>query len=302
MKEEILYYHIHIQTEETGSLYYLDDLDIKRLEDKIIQPYLTGEEFMFCGFYIEPSKVKKLKVTRTDSHSEQLFRDLNRDLGKWKSELNFKEEFLFDSQSPSVSDVTTELLRKKSSEIFTVTALKVAAKASEKHKGQKSNSFIDQLLLDEDLAKKSTGKEDKQILGQDENIFLSYSFRQVDDEFVSGFKELLSYNGYSVIDGKADRTGSISEAILDKIRVSDMVIIVMTKRDKKENEKYTTSSWLLEEKGAALALGKEVVMFVEQEIDGDDIGGMQGDAQRFHFTRNNFLKVVMNFIKILEES
>ena len=75
----------------------------------------------------------------------------------------------------------------------------------------------------------------------------------------------------------------------------------MTKRDKKENGSYTTSAWLLEEKGAALALKKKVAMFVEEEIDLSDIGGLQGDGQRFHFTRNNFLKVVMNFIKILEE-
>jgi len=73
----------------------------------------------------------------------------------------------------------------------------------------------------------------------------------------------------------------------------------MTKRDRKENGKYTTAAWLLEEKGAALALNKAVGMFVEEEIDDVDIGGMQGDNQRFHFTRNSFLKVAMNFLKIL---
>ncbi|MEQ8560097.1 MAG: hypothetical protein RID18_01210 [Cytophagales bacterium] len=132
-------------------------------------------------------------------------------------------------------------------------------------------------------------------------IFLGYSYRQIDDEFVTGFKELLEDKGYEVIDGKADGLGSISKAIIDKISLADIVVIVMTKRDKKVNEKYTTAAWLLEEKGAALAFGKKVGMFVEEEIDDSDIGGMQGDNQRFHFTRNNFLKVAMNFLKILEK-
>lgn len=64
--------------------------------------------------------------------------------------------------------------------------------------------------------------------------------------------------------------------------------------------KYTTAAWLLEEKGAAIALEKQVAIFIEEEIDEADIGGLQGDLQRFHFTRNNFLMKIMNFIKILE--
>ena len=42
-------------------------------------------------------------------------------------------------------------------------------------------------------------------------------------------------------------------------------------------------------------------MFVEEEIDESDIGGLQGDNQRFIFTRNNFIKVAMNFIKIINK-
>ena len=48
-------------------------------------------------------------------------------------------------------------------------------------------------------------------------------------------------------------------------------------------------------------LKKKVGMFVEEEIDEADIGGMQGDNQRFNFTRNNFLKVAMNFLRIVEK-
>lgn len=113
---------------------------------------------------------------------------------------------------------------------------------------------------------------------------------------------MLIDKGYRVLDGKADRLGSISHAILEKIRQSDITVVVMTKRDKKENGNYTTAAWLLEEKGAAIALGKDVAMFVEEEVDESDIGGLQGDDQRFHFRRNNFLKVVMNFVRVIESA
>lgn len=136
---------------------------------------------------------------------------------------------------------------------------------------------------------------------EDENsIFLAYSYTPEDNEFVAGFKTFLEDKGYTVVDGKADRLGSISKAILKKISSSKYTVIVMTKRDKKENGKYTTSAWLLEEKGAALALNKNVAMFVEDGIDENDIGGMQGDSQRFHFTRNNFMSKVMEFIKCIQ--
>ena len=134
---------------------------------------------------------------------------------------------------------------------------------------------------------------------RDKTIFLAYSYRPEDEEFVVGFKKLLMNQGYEVLDGKADRLGSISNAILDKIRCSKIVVIVMTKRDKKDNGKYTTAAWLLEEKGAAIALGKPVAMFVEDEVDDSDIGGLQGDSQRFHFSRNNFLTKIVEFLECL---
>lgn len=137
-------------------------------------------------------------------------------------------------------------------------------------------------------------------LENEKSIFLAYSYRPEDDEFVAGFKTFLVDRNYTVVDGKADRLGPISKAILEKISKVKYAVIVMTIRDEKVNGKYTTAAWLLEEKGAALALGKNVAMFVEEGIDENDIGGLQGDSQRFHFTRNNFMLKVMEFIKCIE--
>jgi len=47
-------------------------------------------------------------------------------------------------------------------------------------------------------------------------FILGYSYREADDEFVSGFKELLIDKGFDVIDGKADGLGSVSGGFLSR--------------------------------------------------------------------------------------
>ncbi len=134
----------------------------------------------------------------------------------------------------------------------------------------------------------------------EKSIFLSYSFNKDDTELVKGFIDFLESSGFKVITGVKNPIGSLSKSILRKIQSAEKFVVVMTKRDKKENGKYTTSSWLLEEKGVAIAYYKPCLMLVENEIDNTEIGGMQGDDQRLHFTRNNFTSIVAEAIKMLK--
>ncbi len=240
------------------------------IKNAVIEPYLRNKEFQFDGYFIEPSKVNRLVIRKSELTSKQCVQDAYTRLSPGIIMIISAKDCVFDDDSYS-TDITREVLNdaKKHLEVKSIST------ANSEPKSKKNNSS--------------------------ETIFLGYSYREIDDEFVSGFKELLIDKGYEVIDGKADGLGSISQAILEKIRISDIVVIIMTKRDKKENGKFTTAAWLLEEKGAALALEKQVGMFVEDEIDEAEIGGMQGDNQRFHFTRNNFLKAAMNFLKIISQ-
>lgn len=131
------------------------------------------------------------------------------------------------------------------------------------------------------------------------SIFLSFSYQREDLELVEGFKLLLETNGFTVITGEKNPMGSLSTSILQKIKQAEKFVVVMTCRDRKENGKFTTSSWLLEEKGAAIALGKPCLMLVEDGIDAKEIGGLQGDAQRLPFSRNNFTKAVADALRML---
>ena len=56
--------------------------------------------------------------------------------------------------------------------------------------------------------------------------------------------------------------------------------------------------WLLEEKGAALALGKPLVLMIEEGVS--DFGGLQGDWQRLHFAPKGFLSAALEAVKQLE--
>jgi hypothetical protein len=74
----------------------------------------------------------------------------------------------------------------------------------------------------------------------------------------------------------------------------------MTKDKQKADGTYTTSPWLLEEKGAALAMNKRIVLMVEEGVGADEIGGLQGDWQRIHFTPKGFTTAALSAVKQLK--
>jgi hypothetical protein len=265
-------YHALLKTSETDELYEMDHDSLDEIKETMVAPYLKNQEFQFDGYFIDPSKVKRLLISQTDLASDQCVDDAYSKLSPGIIMIIRGKDCVFGDDRYSV-DITKNVLQ----EVKT------------------------QLQEDQSEAKRPLAHNAVKKASPKETIFLGYNYREADDEFISGFKDLLTDKGFEVIDGKADGLGSISQAILEKISLSDIVVIVMTKRDKKENGKFTTAAWLLEEKGAALALKKQVGMFVEEEIDDVDIGGMQGDNQRFHFSRNNFLKVAMNFLRIISK-
>ena len=83
----------------------------------------------------------------------------------------------------------------------------------------------------------------------------------------------------------------IGRAVIDRIKESEYFLCLMTKNKEKTDGTFTASPWLLEEKGVALALGKQIVLMIEEGVD--DFGGLQGDWQRIHFGPKGFLKAAL---------
>lgn len=127
------------------------------------------------------------------------------------------------------------------------------------------------------------------------SVFLSHRFEET--EWIDGLTQLLTQNEFLVLDGKGSST-YIGQGILERIQEAEFFLCVMSKYKRKEDGLYTTSPWLLEEKGAALALRKRIVLMVEEGVD--DYGGLQGDWQRIHFSPKGFLKAALAAVSQLK--
>lgn len=127
------------------------------------------------------------------------------------------------------------------------------------------------------------------------SVFLSYRFAEHD--YVNGLTRLLQENGFEVITGTSSNT-YVSQSVLGRIRQANFFLSLMTRADEKVDGTFTTSSWLLEEKGAALALGKPLVLMVEEGVV--DFGGLQGDWQRIHFGAKGFLTAALEAVTQLK--
>lgn len=122
-------------------------------------------------------------------------------------------------------------------------------------------------------------------------VFLSHRFAE--NEYVDGLTRLLENEGFTVSIGSPVNT-YVSQAILQRISEADYFICLMTCDKEKKDGNYTTSPWLLEEKGAALALKKPVVLLVEHGVD--EFGGLQGDWQRIHFSPKGYLGAALQAV------
>jgi CheY-like chemotaxis protein len=126
-------------------------------------------------------------------------------------------------------------------------------------------------------------------------VFLSYRFAE--EDYIKGLQILLKQNGFEVVTGQSGNS-YISKAVLDRIRECEFFLCLMTRHEEKAGGDYTTSPWLLEEKGAAVAFGKPLVLMIEEGVT--DIGGLQGDWQRIHFSPKGFLYAALEAVKQLK--
>jgi hypothetical protein len=129
------------------------------------------------------------------------------------------------------------------------------------------------------------------------SVFVSCRFAEI--HYIDGLKALLADAGFEVTTGD-NADGYISQAILERIREAEFFICMMTRDEQKTDGTYTTSPWLLEEKGAALAFGKYIVLLVEEGVTG--YGGLQGDWQRHHFAAKGFTSAALKAVKQLQSA
>jgi hypothetical protein len=126
------------------------------------------------------------------------------------------------------------------------------------------------------------------------SVFLSHRFAESD--YVSGLMSLLEKSGFNVVTGKS-ASSFIGKAVLRRIQESEFFVCLLTRAEEKADGTYTTSSWLFQELGAAIAFGKKFVLMVEDGVT--DLGGLQGDWQRIHFGAKGFLNAALEAVEQL---
>jgi len=130
---------------------------------------------------------------------------------------------------------------------------------------------------------------------QPKSVFVSYRF--ADQTLVDGFVQLLRRNGFTVETGHSVNT-YVHEGVLERIKKCEFFLSLMTRDEEKKDGSFTASAWVLEEKGAALALGKRPVLMVQKGIS--QHGGLHGDWQVINFTLENFLQAALQAVDQLK--
>lgn len=117
------------------------------------------------------------------------------------------------------------------------------------------------------------------------DIFLAHQFSE--ESLMVKLKDVIEKNDYNWKEGRREDLGSISEDILSKIKNCGFFIVLMTKKDELNSGCFTVSSWLLEEKGAAVAFGHRPLIMVEEGVDRHYVGFLQSDDEIIFFDRLN---------------
>ena len=114
--------------------------------------------------------------------------------------------------------------------------------------------------------------------------FVAHSFADEDRQVVERISQFLSKLGVACDSGHRPEPRSVSEKVLERLLAAELFVGIFTRRDKKQDDTFTTSPWLIEEKAAAIQAGKRLLLFVEEGVE-KDIGGLQGDFEYIPFNR-----------------
>ena len=121
---------------------------------------------------------------------------------------------------------------------------------------------------------------------KNEHIFLAHKFAE--DDLVLILKRTIERHKYLWAEAKKNDLGKVSADIFVKIKNFGFFIAIMTKQHELRGGNFTTNSWPIEEKGAALAFGQRPLVMVEEGVERHYIGFVQDDDQIIYFNRADF--------------
>jgi hypothetical protein len=133
---------------------------------------------------------------------------------------------------------------------------------------------------------------------KNQHIFLAHKFAE--DDLVMMLKKTIERHKYLWAEGKKNDLEKISADILAKIKKCGFFIAILTKQHELQGGNFTANSWLIEEKGAALAFGHRPFVMVEEGIERHYVGFVQDDDQIIYFNRADFSAKAENVVKRID--
>jgi hypothetical protein len=118
--------------------------------------------------------------------------------------------------------------------------------------------------------------------------FLGHSFAARDEPVVTYVKQSLRTLGFTVTTGERPQASGVAKKVRARIDACDIFVALLTHRHRIDDERWTTSPWVIEEKGYAFGRQprRPIVLLVEKGIAApDETGGIGGDLEYIPFDR-----------------
>jgi hypothetical protein len=109
--------------------------------------------------------------------------------------------------------------------------------------------------------------------------------------------------GFTVVDGFQRELDRVSQVVLRRIRSCRFFLAIEAEEFpiNRPQGGHTTSSWIVQESGAAIASDCEVLLLVEEGVADDAIGGLQADVQRVPWRKNTFGDAASEAVRMIAE-
>ena len=133
-------------------------------------------------------------------------------------------------------------------------------------------------------------------------IYIGHSFKEEDKDIVERIKKFIQSSNFECITGEQSEMLSVSQKVQQRIKKCDIFIGIFTREKPlkhsifKKPSEYTTSAWVIQESGYALANCKKVIFLFENMVI--TRLGLQSDSEYLMFDRNEPLDNM--FVKLNE--
>lgn len=139
--------------------------------------------------------------------------------------------------------------------------------------------------------------EEQNDEGFEPTAFLGHSFAPEDKPIVDTFIQVLQSLGIKVTSGSKPAANSISNKVKGQIEAQHIFIGIFTRREKlPSSTKWTTSTWVMEEKAYAIGRSKKLILLKEEDVE--NVGGLQGDYEYIEFRRDQLHDAIVKLLKI----